>query len=329
VGGVRGRLAAANHLPDPNVVFGINLFNIPTAVTKYLTYTLILHIVALGAAVVATIFGLLSHISSLSVLCFPTCFASIASSFALISLVLDLVMFYIAKARIDAVDGASASIGIAVWLTLAAWICAGLGGCAFGIGRCCISARKNREPGDAQAAGYYPAKGGYGYPDGQDDMRLHAIRDEQLRKKEQGLPSFQELERTPLNAPEDQYLQDEPISSSRPNGGLARDGSLLQGVGMGYGRRTPRSDQGYGYDTLQQPSVARRMSTASGMTAGNAGVGAGPGGVDVPPVPPIPQQGYGGYYGNQQHNCESNELLVFEADSRIGDGRRLIRHRRL
>jgi len=286
--------------PDPNQLFDISVFNIPTAITKYLTYTLILHIVALAAAALATIFGLLSHISTLSVWCFPTCFASVASSVSLLALVFDLVIFYIAKARIDAVDGASASIGISVWLVLAAWLCAGLGGCAFGIGKCCINRRGNRESGDPSKNNYYAGQ------NQTDDMRLQALRDEQIRKKEQGLPSFQELERTPLTTDqdEDKYLYEE-----RPN--VRRDGSLVQGVGVGYGRRNGGgsgyggSQAGYGgsqagYDHLQAPpGVARRDSVVSStMGPGAAGVGAGGQGVESA------NQNYDQYYGNGPDGCE-------------------------
>jgi hypothetical protein len=153
----------------------VTIFNIPETITKYLTYTLILHPIALLFALLSTIFGLLSHISSLSVLCFPTCFASIASSISLLALVLDLVIFYIAKTRIDAVSGASASIGVSVWLVLAAWLLAGFGGCAFGVGRCCMGRRANQSSGDTDGRGYLPNNGGRS-----DDLRLQALRDEQL-----------------------------------------------------------------------------------------------------------------------------------------------------
>ena len=300
-------------ISDPNELFNISVFNIPTAFTKYLTYALILHIVALAAAVLATVFGLLSHISTLSVWCFPTCFASICSSVSLIALVFDLVIFYIAKARIDDVQGASASIGISVWLVLAAWLCAGLGGCAFGIGRCCVNRRGERSSGDPTKNNYYAGQGQT------DDMRLQALRDEQLRKKEQGLPNFQELERTPLTTDqdEDKYLYEE-----RPN--VRRDGSLVQGVGVGYGRRhgggsaAGGSQVGYGaggpgyggsqagYDHLQAPvGVARRDSIVSStMGPGAAGVGAGGQGVESA------NQNYDQYYGgNGQNGCELSTAL--------------------
>ena len=237
-------------------------------------------------------------------LCFPTCFASITSGIALIALVFDLVIFYIAKSRIDSVDGASAEIGVAVWLVLAAWLVAGFAGCAYGIGNCCINRRGQRKA-DKNQDDYYAnqAPGG--------DMRMLALRDEQLRRqgqKEQGLPSFQELERQPLTANEDKYLQDDLPA-------LNRDGSVLQGVGMGYGRKARRQqpqqqqNNGYTYNNIQSPApLARRTSVASTVAGpGAAGIGAGPGGIEVPPpVPSIPEE-YGGYYGNQQqHNYYDN-----------------------
>ena len=304
--------------PDPNTLFGVTEFNIPETITKYLTYTLILHIIALACAVASVIFGLLSHISTLSVLCFPTCTASLASTFSLLALIFDLVIFYIAKSRIDAVSGASASIGVSVWLTLAAWIIAGLGGCAYGVGRCCIGRRQSRESGDPKAGdGYYPQSGS-------DDMRMQAIRDEQVRKKEQGLPSFQEYERMPLTngEGEDKYLYEEPQPQQTMQGGLRRDGSVVQGVGVGYGRKSSRTlnngQQGYSDGWGQQPQegygnyanlapvpVARTPSTGSGLTsAGNAGLGAGGPGVER-----APSQNYGGYYGDAQPNCECSFFI--------------------
>lgn len=252
-------------------------------------------------------------------MCFPTCTASLTSTFSLIALIFDLVIFYIAKSRIDAVAGASATIGISVWLTLAAWIISGLAGCAYGVGRCCMGSRNNQQSGDPKAdKGYY-------HQGGPDDMRMQAIRDEQLRKKEQGLPGFQEHERTPLTAGEgeDKYLHED---QQLMPGSLRRDGSVVQGVGMGYGRknsRTPMNVQGYprggvdsqqgypggwapqdgygNYTDLAPVPVARRPSVASGLTsAGGAGIGAGGGGVER-----NEPQRYGGYYGNGQQNCES------------------------
>lgn len=274
---------------DPNELLGVSLFDIPQVITKYLTYVLILHIVALALALASTIFGLLSHISSLSVLCFPTCFAACASTCSLIALVFDLAMFYIAKARIDRVNGASASIGIAVWLTLAAWLLCGFAGCAYGVGRCCVGSRdrQSRDRDDPQHNynGYVRTPSG----NGPDAMRMDAIRDEQLRKKEQGLPAFAEYERTPLADHDDKYGMDDPAQNMP--GALRRDGSLVQGVGVGYGRRTdPRTplpqetvnhNVGSGYHA-GQAGMGRRPSDSMMTDAGDAGLGAGGGGVEQP-----------------------------------------------
>lgn len=277
------------------------MFDIPEAITKYLTYVLILHVVALALALLSTIFGLLSHISSLSVLCFPTCFAATASTCSLIALVFDLAMFYIAKARIDSVDGASASIGMAVWLTLAAWLLCGFAGCAYGLGRCCVSSRDRKAPGDPKqtyGGDYYRAPSTSAHGHGPDSMRMDAIRDEQIRKKEQGLPSFAEYERTPLTREDtDKFAVDDP-SRNMP-GALRRDGSVLQGVGMGYGRRTDPSETAnyhVGYANGGQAGMNRRPSDSMMTDAGNAGLGAG--GDAVQPT------GYAAYgqYGNDP--CE-------------------------
>jgi hypothetical protein len=209
-------------------------------------------------------------------LCFPTCFASCASTCSLIALVFDLAMFYIAKTRIDRVSGASASIGVAVWLTLAAWLLCGFAGCAYGIGRCCVGSRnKTRDDPDPSRGGYVRTPSG----NGPDAMRMDAIRDEQLRKKEQGLPSFAAFERAPLN--DDKY--DEPAQNMP--GALRRDGSLVSGVGVGYGRRTDARtpvdngnyNAGYGYPPA---GLGRRPSDSMMTDAGDAGLGAGGQGVE-------------------------------------------------
>jgi hypothetical protein len=51
-------------------------------------------------------------------------------------------MFYVAKARIDSVDGASATIGVSVWFTLVAWVLPVFAGCFCGLG----SVEKRRKP---------------------------------------------------------------------------------------------------------------------------------------------------------------------------------------
>jgi hypothetical protein len=133
------------------------------------------------------------------------------------------------------------------------------------------------------------------------DMRLHAIRDEERRKYEQDLPSFQPYEREPLNPtrPEEQYLYDDTP---------APQGTGVHGVGMGYGRRggapnpyaqaAPPTSYGQNLGVQRQPSTGSSM-----MTAGNAGVGAGGEGVDQPRN----EYGYAGQREQMTDNCEWHE----------------------
>ncbi|KAK8854869.1 hypothetical protein IAR55_003608 [Kwoniella newhampshirensis] len=306
---------------NPNTVFGVTAFNIPEAITKYLTYVLILHVVALAFAAFATIIGIFAHSPTFPLLCLSIWMAGIASTFSFLALVFDLAMFYIARARINSVQGANAEIGTSVWLTLAAWVLLAVSGCFFGIGNCCGDCRNDRQGGDPNRNRYDRARS-----EGEEDykMRMMAIDNERARKQkqEQGLPSFQEL--TPLKDDgEDKYLHETaPVNQQRVMpGGLRRDGSVLQGVGVGYGRRnngTPANDpyaaggqNGYpggwgqpqgGYHAIQPPPpVARRLSDVT--SAGDfVGVGAGGAGVEV-----AQPQGYGngaggGYYGDQQYD---------------------------
>jgi hypothetical protein len=154
-----------------------------------------------------------------------------------------------------------------------------------------MGSRSRQESGDPKGGN----QGYYGGNNGADEMRLHAIRDEQARKKEQGLPSFQELERTPLtngdDGTEDKYLVDEERTMP---GGLRRDGSVLQGVGMGYGRRTPAN----AYAAPYAPGLSRRQSGSTLAGPGAAGVGAGGVGVEQP------EPAYNYYDQGQQQDCE-------------------------
>lgn len=162
----------------------MTLFTIPEEITRYsyLTYVLVLNIAAFALAGASTLFGLASLIVPLSVLCFASCLASLASFVSLLAVIFDLVAFYICKSRIDAVSGASASIGISAWLVLAAWILAGFGACAFGTGGCCIGSRNKRARSDPRLMDdYYSGNADYG----RSDMRLQGTRDEQLYGKEQ------------------------------------------------------------------------------------------------------------------------------------------------
>lgn len=266
----------------------MSLFNIPSAVSKWMSYTLVLHIVALVLVFIGLLAGLLDMIPGFGMMCFPTCFTSMGAGVTLIALIFDLAMFYILKARVDAVSGASATIGPAVWMTLAAWLLACFAGCMWGMGRCCCgqysSANRNRRRDrDREVA------------DAEHDMRLGAIRDEQRRLKEMS----KEPERMPLTqGEEDKYLYEEAPA-------LGRNGSVLQGVGVGYGRRDKNDSYGYAGGAQRQPSVNSHLTApgAAGVGAGGAGVAAGHNNyVDPYAYDPNQLETYDEGYGQQQQN---------------------------
>lgn len=139
-------------------------------------------------------------------------------------------------------------------------------------------------------------------------MRLRALADEQARKKEQDLPSFAEPERVPLTAAEDKYYYEEPQQQQMP-GGLRRDGSVLNGVGVGYGRRSPRNGPVQAYPAGANGMYARtgtpgsvRPPASEYSYAGNAGVGAGGAGVERAPSQGRNGQGY--YDQSDPNQCE-------------------------
>lgn len=101
-----------------------------------LAYTPNLILPALACSVLALSLGALSHIRDFSLLCFPSLFAYLTSAITLLAFIFDLVIFYIAKKRIDDVDGAQATIGVCVWLTLAAWILGAVAGCCVSVSYC-------------------------------------------------------------------------------------------------------------------------------------------------------------------------------------------------
>ncbi|KAF7307541.1 hypothetical protein MIND_00548900 [Mycena indigotica] len=182
---------------DINGLVGNRLpIQIPTVVVKWLTYALFLHVIALILAAGAAIFGLLAHVREMSMTYCSTLISGFAAVVALLAFIFDLVLFFIAKSRINAVG--KATMGNAIWLTLAAWILLFFSGCFYTVGRCCISNRKrgdwdNRKTAPDPHAAYRAEEG----------LRLDAIKAEADRKARQkaseegGLPAFHE--RQPLN----------------------------------------------------------------------------------------------------------------------------------
>jgi mannose/fructose/N-acetylgalactosamine-specific phosphotransferase system component IIC len=73
---------------------------------------MILHPIAAVFGVVSTLFGMLAHMSSWGHTKLTTCFASFAATFSLLAFIFDIVVFYIAKKRIESSDvGGSAELG--------------------------------------------------------------------------------------------------------------------------------------------------------------------------------------------------------------------------
>ncbi|CAL1694025.1 unnamed protein product [Somion occarium] len=168
---------------------------IPSVIVKWITYALFLHAVALILAAISAAFGLLAHVREFTMTCCSTCVSGFAAAVAMLAFIFDIAFFFLAKARINAIPGGSASIGIGLWLTLAAWICLFFAGCFYGFGRCCIS----RRPRDEDKRRNKPSvEDGYAERVRMDAIKAEADRKARQAKGEVGLPAFQEYEHQPL-----------------------------------------------------------------------------------------------------------------------------------
>lgn len=204
-------LTLMNIFLDPNTLFdNTTPIKIPEVIVKWLTDALVLHIVALVLAAISALFGLLAHIREFATVYCSTFISGLAAAVALIAFIFDLAFFFLTKARINSIQGASAQIGNAIWLTLAAWLLLFFAGCFYTFGRCCIISRPRgpriRDPSndiDTQRA---------------EGLRLDAVKAETDRKarqkqKEMGLPAFQEYDsRKPLTLEDDESYHDGPVS---------------------------------------------------------------------------------------------------------------------
>jgi hypothetical protein len=180
---------------DINGLVGNSLpVKIPTIVVKWITYLLVLHVVALGFAAGSAVFGLLAHVREMAMTCFSTCISGFAAVITLIALIFDIVLFFVAKTRINAIG--HAQIGSAIWLTLGAWALLLFSGCFYTLGRCCMKGR----PSTGQPGGNWFRRDAEGGPDKYPDhMHLDAVKAEADRKARQkqgevGLPAFYETQ---------------------------------------------------------------------------------------------------------------------------------------
>ena len=241
---------------------------IPEVVVKWLTYALVLHIVAFALAGISAIFGLLAHVREMSMTCCSSFISGFGATVALVAFFFDIAIFFVGKSRMNSVSGGSASIGNAVWLTLAAALLLFFSGCFYGIGRCCIRRRGksnwNGRPGNAED--------GFG---NRDQVRLDAVKAEADRKARQaqgetGLPAFQEYEQTqPLKAKMDGdevYFDDAEVPY--------RDGHSVPGATGGrQSGYAPAPVGGRAIDEYNNnassypPPPQRRVSTQTQLTA--------------------------------------------------------------
>ena len=289
---------------DVNALLGDNtVIQIPQVVVKWVTYALVLHLVALVLAGISAVFGLLAHVREMSMAYCSTCVSGFAASVALIAFIFDLVLFFLTRSRINAVDGGHATIGMSIWLTLAAWVLLFFAGCFYGLGRCCI---RRRPRGPDREMGRSAPDGSYA-----EQMRLDAVKAEADRKARQaagkteiGLPALQEYERQPLTSKADEvYVEDGddivPYHAQASSAGGAGRGAGTAAYGQqqqpqyagGYAQATPGTravDAYYNNSSMpSHPSPARQGSQhtqapsmyndpyASAAPAATAGAAAG------------------------------------------------------
>ncbi|KAF9506990.1 hypothetical protein BS47DRAFT_361760 [Hydnum rufescens UP504] len=231
---------------DPNALLGNDTrIQIPQVVVKWLTYALVLHLVAMGLAAISACFGLLAHVREMSMSCFSSCISGFAAVIALLAFIFDIAFFFVVKSRINHVQGGRATIGNAIWLTLAAWILLFFSGWVFALGRCCISnrSRKGKHEGEPEQ-GVNP-NSAYA-----ETMRLNAVKAEADRKAQQlagtyevGLPAHEEYERQPLRS-DPQYMEEEhspyvdiPAQTAEHAVGDVRRQPSGYTIGPGHGRQ--------------------------------------------------------------------------------------------
>ena len=248
--------------------------------------------------------------------CLSSCISGLAASITLIAFIFDLVLFFLARTRIRAIKGSTATIGNALWLTLAAWVLLFISGCMYTIGRCCLSSRP-RAPrgGKGDEAGVPAAPVPQVNNSYAEQMRLDAIQAEIDRKarqkasdsrREGQLPAFEEyeVETRPLTGPDSEH-DHSPSSPYRdqPSPAVGHNRFGAAGAATGY---TPTTNNGYG--PQRQPSLSPSVysnNAGSGAYGRNQNLNA----IGYPPMPQGPSRGgqgpshggqgssYGGQYG--------------------------------
>ncbi|KIM33762.1 hypothetical protein M408DRAFT_60648 [Serendipita vermifera MAFF 305830] len=308
---------------DPNALLSLNLplnIDIPQVVVKWITYVLVLHIVGLGLAAISAVFGLLAHVREMAMTCFSSCVAGSAAVVVLLAFIFDLVFFFLIKARVTAVGG-TATIGNALWLTLAAWVMLFFSGVFFAIGRCCFSSRPRVPKGSKNSGGgggwggfgrSHDATGGIPHSEA---MRLEAVKaeaDRKARQAEVGLPAFPTNgEAVPLKPKaEAQYYVEEdsdednhkphyvPVTAGAAGGPHRRNsGSTTYTTNYaGRGRQQSTHQQQYAGGYMQGVPGTRSIDVYNNGSAQNPAFPAGPSGH----APYRQASGHSGYGYNSQ-----------------------------
>ncbi|KAJ9110085.1 hypothetical protein QFC19_001756 [Naganishia cerealis] len=134
-------------------------------------------------------------------------------------------MFYIAKARIDKVSGASATIGVCVWITLAAWLVTGILGCVIGVGNCCTACTR-RDQATSRKSRYEAME---------QDHHQQRRDDDDAKRRETEIPTTIPK----LYGDDDDYKMNHYGSQQRS----VQPESFIDGVGYGYGHRARTSEE--------------------------------------------------------------------------------------
>ena len=282
-------------MKDINGLVGNKLpIQIPQVVVKWITFALVIHIFALVGAAVSAFFGLLAHLREMSTTCCSTFISFLAAVIALTAFIIDLVLFFVAKARISSVG--SATIGSAIWLTLSACVLLFFSGCFYSWGKDCIRDRrrsrsKNNNDRDRDDDGY-------------NKDRARAVRAEEARK-ERGLPKMPEIVETePLTAsyidgdevrinPRQKYRQQSPSGGYVPGArGTTAVDDYYNGPQNTYSRPNPYPQNSYptsnAYSTPNTYPPSREPSVPSHTSSVAPSLTAYYGSHTYAPSPPVP-----------------------------------------
>ncbi|GAA5992744.1 hypothetical protein JCM10908_006912 [Rhodotorula pacifica] len=268
-------------------LFGSNgsISGVSNAVLKWITYLLILHPIAAALAGLSTVMGLVAHLRGFGATCFTTCIASLAATVALLAFVFDIVVFLIAKNRIEAAaSGESAQLGNAVWMTLAAMILLLTSGFFFGCGACIF----RRQRHEKQVSDLYRPQPdtNYGNKMRQDAYASNA---RPISGESANLPAFAEydhadpekgLEQVPLNSQQAQYSPPRQQQQTYPptNNGYGGYGHGYDDYNQQQPTSPTRANQQLRFAAELQGSGAGYASAAGDMIGAGAGVGSGIGG---------------------------------------------------